>query len=56
MLSFRSEGPRSKHSRLQRQGTDSKMIFRSRVALTMILAAGCALALITATVGDGAHA
>src|SRR5262249_55080183 len=42
--------------RLQRQGTDSKMIFRSRAALTTILAAGSALALITATAGDRAHA
>jgi uncharacterized protein DUF3108 len=32
------------------------MIFRSRVALTTILAAGSALALITATAGDRAHA
>ena len=32
------------------------MIFRSRAALTTILAAGPALALITATVGDRAHA
>src|SRR5215831_15606951 len=31
------------------------MMFRSRVAQTTILAAGCALALITATAGDRAH-
>jgi hypothetical protein len=32
------------------------MIFRSRAAQTTILAAGSALALITATAGDCAHA
>ena len=43
------------HSRLQRQETDSKTMFRSRAAQTTILAAGSALALITATAGDRAH-
>src|SRR5262245_24806052 len=38
------------------QGTDSKAMFRSRAAQTTILAAGSALALITATAGDRAHA
>src|SRR5437764_5058208 len=37
-------------------GTDSKMNFRARAAQTTILVAGSALALITATAGDRAHA
>jgi hypothetical protein len=41
---------------MQRQGTESKMIFRSRTVQTTLLAVGSAVALITATVGNSAHA